>query len=212
MAQAALSAQAAARGRFALGIGLSHQVVIEAMLGHVVREAVQPHAGVPGGAGAADPRRQRAVSGDEFRVAANVAVPGATPCPILVAALAPRMLALAGSECDGTITWMTGPQTIREHTAPRINEAAAKAGRPAPRIVVGLPIAVTGEVDAARASAAHGFQVYGALPSYRAMLDREGAAGPADVAVVGSARRGAASSWPAWPRRARPISSPCPSR
>jgi alkanesulfonate monooxygenase SsuD/methylene tetrahydromethanopterin reductase-like flavin-dependent oxidoreductase (luciferase family) len=82
---------------------------------------------------------------------------------------------------------MTGPRTIREHTAPRINEAAAKAGRPAPRIVVGLPVAVTGEVDAARASAAHGFQVYGALPSYRAMLDREGAAGPADVAVVGSA-------------------------
>ena len=107
---------------------------------------------------------------------------------------------------------MTGPRTIREHTVPRINEAAAKAGRPAPRIVVGLPIAVTGEADAARASAAHGFQVYGALPSYRAMLDREGAEGPADVAIVGSARARCGSSWPAWPRRARPTSSPCPSR
>jgi len=187
MAQAAMSAQAASRGRFALGIGLSHQVVIEAMLG---MSFAKPFSHMREYLAVLAPLIRDGsvqVSGDEFRVAANVAVPGATPCPILVAALAPRMLALAGQVCDGTITWMTGPRTIREHTAPRINEAAAKAGRPAPRIVVGLPVAVTGEVDAARASAAHGFQVYGALPSYRAMLDREGAAGPADVAVVGSA-------------------------
>jgi 5,10-methylenetetrahydromethanopterin reductase len=83
------------------------------------------------------------------------------------------------------VTWMTGPRTLREHTTPRICEAAAKAGRPRPRIVVGLPIAVTTQVDAARATADRAFQVYGFLPSYRAMLDREGAEGPADVAIVG---------------------------
>src|SRR5437867_817229 len=83
------------------------------------------------------------------------------------------------------ITWMTGPKTIREHTAPRIREAAAQARRPAPRVVVGLPVAVTKDVAGARAAAAQAFLVYGALPSYRAMLDREGAEGPADVAVVG---------------------------
>ena len=97
------------------------------------------------------------------------------------------MLALAGREGDGTITWMTGPQTIREHTAPRIREAARQAGRAAPRIVVGLPVAVTGRVEAARETAAHAFQVYGMLPSYRAMLDLEGVTGPADVAIVGDA-------------------------
>src|SRR5579885_3053934 len=124
-------------------------------------------------------------AGTEYRVTAQVSVPGATPCPILMAALAPRMLALAGREADGTITWMTGPRTIREHTVPRIREAAAKAGRPAPRVIVSLPVAVTRDVAAARASAARGFQIYGMLPSYRAMLDREGVGGPGDVAVVG---------------------------
>jgi F420-dependent oxidoreductase-like protein len=185
MAQAALSAQAAARGRFALGIGLSHQVVIETMLG---LSFDKPYSHMREYLAVLGPLiRSGSVqhTGEEYRVAANVAVPGAPPCPILVAALAPRMLALAGREADGTVTWMTGPRTLREHTAPRICEAASKAGRPRPRIVVGLPIAVTAHVDAARATAGRAFQVYGFLPSYRAMLDREGAEGPADVAIVG---------------------------
>jgi F420-dependent oxidoreductase-like protein len=185
LAQQALSAQAACGGRFALGIGLSHQVVIETMLGlsfatpfSHMREYLAVLAPLI---------RTGSVShqGREFRVTANLAVPGATPCPILVAALAPKMLALAGREADGTITWMTGPKTLREHTIPRIGEAAAQAGRPAPRVVVGLPIALTTDRTAARDAAARIFQIYGALPSYRAMLDREGVEGPADVALVG---------------------------
>lgn len=185
MAQQALTAQAACGGRFTLGIGLSHQVVIEMMFGlsyaksyshmreylavlaPLIREGSASHAG------------------SEYRVNANLTVPGATPCPILVAALAPKMLALAGTVADGTITWMTGPKTLRDHTIPRIREAAAAAGRPAPRVVVGLPMAVTEDVAAARDAASRIFQVYGGLPSYRAMLDREGAEGPADVAMVG---------------------------
>lgn len=185
MAQQALTAQAACRGRFALGIGLSHQVVIEpmfglsfakpythmreylAVLGPLIRSGAASHAG------------------SEYNVNARIAVRGAAPCPILLAALAPKMLALAGSAGDGTITWMTGPKTLREHTIPRIHEAAAAAGRPKPRVVAGLPVAVTDDAAAAREKAAQSFQVYGFLPSYRAMLDREGVAGPADVAVVG---------------------------
>lgn len=187
MAQAALSAQAACAGRFALGIGLSHQVVIEGMLG---LSFAKPYSHMREYLAALAPLiRTGTVShqGAEYRINAQVAVAGATPCPILVAALAPRMLALTGREADGTITWMTGPRTIREHTVPRLGEAAAAAGRPAPRVVVGLPIAVTRDPAAARASAARGFQIYGMLPSYRAMLDREGAEGPGDVAIVGDA-------------------------
>jgi F420-dependent oxidoreductase-like protein len=185
MAQQALTAQAMARGRFALGIGLSHQIVIEMMLGlswakpyshmkeylevlvPLVRTGKVEHAG------------------SEYRVNVGVSVPGGQPCSILVAALAPKMLALTGRLADGTITWMTGEKTLREHTVPRLREAAAAAGRPAPRVVVGLPIAVTREVAKARESAGRQFQIYGTLPSYRAMLDREGAAGPSDVAIVG---------------------------
>ena len=112
-------------------------------------------------------------------------ISGVEPPTVLLAALAPRMLELAGSQADGTITWMTGPQTVADHIVPSITAAAEKAGRPTPRVVVGLPVAVTDDPDAARAQAAEAFSVYGFLPSYRAMLDREGAAGPADVAIVG---------------------------
>jgi alkanesulfonate monooxygenase SsuD/methylene tetrahydromethanopterin reductase-like flavin-dependent oxidoreductase (luciferase family) len=95
------------------------------------------------------------------------------------------MLKLAGTVADGTVTWMTGPATLASHTVPSITAAAERAGRPSPRIAASLPICITENVDAARERAAKEFQVYGFLPSYRAMLDREGAEGPADVAIVG---------------------------
>ena len=81
---------------------------------------------------------------------------------------------------------MTGPATLESHIVPAITGAAAAADRPAPRVVCGLPICVTDDVAAARERAARNFSIYGTLPSYRAMLDREGADGPADVAIVGS--------------------------
>src|SRR5207244_6763753 len=185
MAQQALSAQAAARGRFTLGIGLSHQIVIEGMFGFSFAKPYSHMKEYLAVLGSLIRTGNVSHAGEEYRVNAQIAVPGATPCPILVAALAPRMLALTGREADGTITEMTGLRTIRDHTVPRIREAAATAGRPAPRVVVGLPVAVTRETAAARTSAAHGFQIYGALPSYRRMLDLEGVEGPGDVAIVG---------------------------
>lgn len=185
MAQQALSAAAASGGRFSLGIGLSHQIVIETMLGMSFAKPYSHMREYLAVLGPLVRTGQVSHDGDEFRVNVTMRVPGAQACPILVAALAPRMLALAGREAEGTITWMTGPRTIREHTVPRISEAASAAGRLTPRVVVALPIAVTRETAAARATAARTFQIYGMLPSYRAMLDREGVEGPADVAIVG---------------------------
>src|ERR1700675_2540113 len=80
---------------------------------------------------------------------------------------------------------MTGAATLADHVTPTITKAADAAGRPTPRIAAGLPVCVTDDAGAARERAASVFQIYGSLPSYRAMLDREGAAGPADVAIVG---------------------------
>jgi 5,10-methylenetetrahydromethanopterin reductase len=185
MAQQALTAQAIARGRFTLGIGLSHQVVIETMLG---MSFAKPYSHMKEYLAVLAPLMRSGSAmhqGEEYRVAASLNVPISQSCPILVAALAPKMLALTGAEADGTITWMTGPKTIREHTVPRISEAASKAGRPAPRIVVGLPVAITKDPAGARRAAAQQFAIYGTLPSYRAMLDREGAEGPADVVIAG---------------------------
>jgi F420-dependent oxidoreductase-like protein len=185
MAQQALTTQAACSGRFVLGIGLSHKIVIENSLG---LSWAKPYSHMREYLAVLAPLiREGRVrhKGEEFTVASMLRVPGATPCPILVAALAPRMLALAGTVADGTCTWMTGPKTVREHVAPSIRAAAAAAGRPEPRVVVALPVAVSDDVAAARAAAAKRYAVYGSLPSYRAMLDREGAPGPGDVAVVG---------------------------
>ena len=186
LAQQALTVQAAAGGRLTLGIGLSHQPVIEGMWGlsyekparhmreylSVLRPLVE--------------EGNVAFSGDVFRVTGGLQVPGAEPFPILVASLAPMMLRIAGELADGTVTWMTGPKTIETHIVPRISAAAEEAGRPAPRVGVALPVAVTGEASAAREQAAQTFQMYGALPNYRRMLDIEGAKGPADVAIVGN--------------------------
>jgi alkanesulfonate monooxygenase SsuD/methylene tetrahydromethanopterin reductase-like flavin-dependent oxidoreductase (luciferase family) len=80
---------------------------------------------------------------------------------------------------------MTGPATVRDHVVPVITAGAEAAGRPSPRVVCILPVCVTDDPDGARERASKVFAIYGQLPSYRAMLDREGAAGPADVAVVG---------------------------
>ena len=186
MAQQAMTAWDATGGRFSLGIGLSHQIVIETMFGlSFDKPAVHMREYLAvllpllrtGGA---------SFDGDLHHVHAPLERAGdlAGP-PVLLAAMAPVMLRLAGEVGDGTLLWMTGPKTVENHVAPRINKAAADAGRPAPQIVAALPIAVTNDVDAAKEQAASTFEVYGGLPSYRAMLDAEGAAGPADVAIVG---------------------------
>jgi F420-dependent oxidoreductase-like protein len=185
IAQQALTAQVASRGRFVLGIGLSHRVVIENMLGFSydkpakhMREYLEVLAPLLRG-------EPVAYQGEQYRVNAALQFPGVPAVPLMVAALGPRMLELTGRLADGTITWMTGPKTLESLTIPTLTRAAAAAGRPAPRVVASLPVALTSNPDKAREIAAKSFAMYGQLPSYRAMLDREGAAGPADVAIVG---------------------------
>jgi F420-dependent oxidoreductase-like protein len=185
IAQQALTTQAASRGRFVLGIGLSHKIVIENMLGFSyekpakhMREYLHVLAPLLRGEGVQ-------FQGEQYRVAAQLQVPGATRVPLLVAALGPTMLRLTGELADGTITWMTGPKTLASHIAPALREATKAAGRPDSRIVAGFPIVVTRNPAEAREKIAKALVIYGQLPSYRAMLDREGAGGPADIALAG---------------------------
>lgn len=186
LAQQALTVQTASGGRFALGIGLSHKMVIEGMFG---LSYAQPAAHMRAYVEVLAPllRGQPAPQGGEFTYRGALQFQ-TSPVPLLVAALGPVMLQIAGELADGTLTWMTGPRTLESHTVPRIREAAKAAGRPEPRIVAGLPIRLTSDVSAAREKVGRALQMYGTIPSYRAMLDREGAAGPADVAVLGDER------------------------
>ncbi len=186
LASQALTVQAISDNRLMLGIGLSHKMVIEGMFGYSFDKPVRhmrEYLSILMPLLRGEPAD---FDGDTLHAHASVSVPGATPPPVLVAALGPQMLKLAGTVTDGTVLWMTGPTTIAAHIAPVINEAAAAAGRPTPRIFAALPVCVTDDEQAARSLAAKAFEVYGFLPSYRAMLDREGAAGPADVAIVGN--------------------------
>jgi len=186
IAQQALTTAAASGNRFVLGIGLSHKIVIEDMLGFSydkparhMREYLSVLMPLARGQAANFQGEHYRVNGVQF------AVPGAGELPVVIAGLGPVMLKLAGELADGTSTWMVGPRTMETHIIPRLNEAAEAAGRGRPRVVGGYPVVLTTRPDEAREKIAQSLTIYGQLPSYRAMLDREGAAGPADVALAG---------------------------
>jgi F420-dependent oxidoreductase-like protein len=186
MAQQAMTVQSAAGGRFVLGIGLSHQPVIEGMWGLSYKHPARHMREYLSVLLPLVREGRVSFSGDLYRTNGAIRIRDMQPLPVMIAALAPMMLKIAGGMTDGTITWMTGAKTIETHVVPSINAAAKEAGRPAPRIAVGLPICVTEDVAGAREVAAKAFQVYGQLPNYRRMLDKEGAPGPADVAIAGN--------------------------
>ncbi len=179
-------ASAMARPGFTLGLGPSHQPAIEGAYGlsyaHPGRHT-EEYIAVLTRVLAGD---AVALDGQEFRV--HVPARGAPvepPVSVLLAALAPRLLRVAGECTDGTILWMGNARAVETHVAPRLGASAAAAGRPVPRIVAGLPVAVHDDVDEARATAAAMFGGYGELPNYARLLDLGGVAGPAEAAIVG---------------------------
>ena len=185
LAQQALTVSLALGGRLALGIGLSHRIVIEGMYGYGFERPARHMSEYLSILLPLLDGEKAAFDGETMRANIGLSVPRPDRVPVLLAAMGPAMLRLAGQRADGTILWMTGPATVRDYIAPAITQAAEAAGRPAPRVVCILPVCVTDDPGQARARAAEIFAIYGQLPSYRAMLDREGAAGPADIAIAG---------------------------
>jgi F420-dependent oxidoreductase-like protein len=180
LASQALSVQAVSGNRLTLGIGAGVGVMVTNMFGMPADRPV---------------RRMREYlevlhpllrgesvthQGETLTAVGSVQVPGAQPPPVLLAALGPAMLRLAGELTDGTITWMTGPRTLAEHIVPTISATAHS-----PRIVTALLTCVTNDEAAVRARIGTEFAMAGQVPEYRAMFDREGVAGPQDVAIVG---------------------------
>jgi F420-dependent oxidoreductase-like protein len=173
-------------GRFTLGVGPSHQPVTEGMFGlsyatpgRHTEEYTQILTRLLRG-------EQVSFTGEEFRV--NVGPPAlvdGAEVPVLLSALGPRLLRVAGQHAAGTITWMANAKAIADHVAPRIRTAASESGRADPRIVAGLPVAVHDDVAEARAAAAEQFVIYGQLPNYQRILERGGLASPAEAAIVG---------------------------
>ena len=188
LAQQALTAAVACRGRFTLGIGLSHPPVIEGMLGlsyarraRHMREYMEVLGPLLRG-------EKAEFAGEEYRVNLALDVPGAPTVPVLIAALGDHMLKIAGRCAAGTILWMAGFRTIENHIVPKLRAAAREAGRPEPRIVAGMHIVLTSNIEAANEQVGGRLAIYRQMPSYRAMLDEEGADDPADLAILGDER------------------------
>ncbi|HYH48535.1 MAG TPA: TIGR03564 family F420-dependent LLM class oxidoreductase [Acidimicrobiia bacterium] len=191
LAGQALTTSAALGGgeRLHLGIGLSHQVVIEGMFGMDFEKPavhMREYLSALRPALAGEPVD---VKGETVRAATlmgPVKVDDAGFVPVLVAALGPALLRVAGELADGTLTWMAAPNVVGDRIAPSIVSAAQTAGRPRPRVGVGLPVAVTDDVDAALQRAAASYAIYDTLPSYKRLLDEAGVDGPAGVVIAGS--------------------------
>lgn len=182
LAQRALTLNLIAGGRFILGLGMTHAAVTEGMWGipwdrpvRRLNEYLDGLLPLLGGESAN-------TTGELYTTRGALQIPGAPAPAVYIAALGPQLLKIAGRRTAGTVTWMTGPKTLADHVGPGLRAAADGRGV---RVVAALPVSVTDDVDGARAVAAEQFAMYGQLPSYRAMLDREGYAGPADAALIG---------------------------
>src|SRR2546423_2822411 len=189
LAQQALSTQAVCEGRLSLGLGVSHHWIIDEMLGlsyerpalvlgsylDVLDQALR-------GPGPVD------VENDLFRVHNPLDITDVTPTPVLVAALGPVMLRLAGERTDGTILWLADERAIASHVVPHITRAAKAAGRPPPRIVAGMPVCLCreDEVDVAVARANRILAEAEVSPNYQRLLDLGNANDVGDILAAGS--------------------------
>ena len=188
MAQESLSVQAVCEGRFTLGLGTSHHWIIEDMLGlsyerpaHQMRNYLEVLNSALRGPGSVD------VENDGYRVHSPIDVTDWRPNPVLIAALGPIMLRLAGEHASGTIVWMADERALAEHVVPRITKAATAAGRPTPRVVVGVPMVVCaeGQVDDARAWANRVLGQAEYSPNYQRLLARGDASDVGHILAAG---------------------------
>lgn len=185
LAGKALTVQAAIGNRLTLGIGPGPRPVIEGQYGlsfenpaRHVREYLQVLRPLLRG----EPVDYQ---GQTLTAVGQIDIPGTTPPPILVSALGPTMLRIAGELADGTVTVWAGADLLGEHIVPTLTAAAAAAGRGAPRVVAIVMASVTDDADRARQEVAVRFGAAGQLASYRRLLDLQGKSGLEETVVAG---------------------------
>ena len=188
LCQQLLSVQMACEGRFTLGLGPSHHWIVEDMLGlaydrpaALVRSYLDVLDQALAGPGPI------LVDNEHFHIDNPLDVTDQAATPVLLAALGPVMLRLAGARTDGTVLWLADERAIGDFIAPRINDAAAEAGRPSPRIVAGVPVCLcaAGEVEAAKDRAERLLAEAEVSPNSQRLLDRGDAQGVSDIMAVG---------------------------
>lgn len=186
LAEQALTAQAASSGRFTLGVGVSHRHVVEDQWGYTYDRTAHRMLEYATVLEQVLSTGRTSFEGETVRANGGVSIPLQERVPLLLAALGPRMLQVAGERADGAITWMTGLRTLEDHVVARLFPAAEVAGKPTPRLVASLPVCVTDKPDEAHRLASRMFLIYRSLPAYRAMLERERVDHGGDIALIGS--------------------------
>lgn len=187
MAEQAITCQAGyPGGTVTLGIGVSHRHVVEDQWGYSYDRTALRMAEYVRVLNDLFCTGEVVFTGETVTARGSLTVEVERRIPVLVAALGPRMLQVAGEASDGVITWMTGLRTLAEHTVPQLTAAADGAGRPRPRVVASLPVCVTDDAEQARRLAERMFLIYRSLPNYKAMLDRERADNGGDIALIGT--------------------------
>jgi 5,10-methylenetetrahydromethanopterin reductase len=185
LATQALTVQALVGERLIVGIGVNHQPHVEQSLRMQWRKPVRHMIDYLAILGDLLATGRASYQGEVWSYDSEATRPSTGVPKVMVAALGPQMLDVAGRRTDGTILWCVGPRAIRTHIAPRINDAASAAGRSQPAIVCSIPVWVTDDPAPARAFLAAVLADYAALPSYRAMMDLEGVEGLGDLSIVG---------------------------
>jgi 5,10-methylenetetrahydromethanopterin reductase len=192
LARQALSIHAGIGGRLALGVGPSHHWIVRDMLGipyekpaAYTRDYLEVLNAAIAGPGDVD------IENDNFTVHNPTVLGAEPPMPVLVSALGPVMLQIAGEHADGTVLWMADEKAIGEHIAPKINKAAAEAGRPSPRIVAGIPVCLcaNSEIDAAKERANRILAEAETSPNYQRLLDRGDARDVGDLTAAGDSEQ-----------------------
>jgi 5,10-methylenetetrahydromethanopterin reductase len=186
LATQALTVQALVGERLVVGIGVNHQPHVEQSLRLQWRKPIRHMIDYLAILGDLLATGNASYQGEAWSYDSEGTRPSSGVPKVMIAALGPQMLDLAGRRTDGTILWCVGPKTIQSHIAPTINDAADAAGRPQPAIVCSIPVWVTDDPAPARAFLASILANYAELPSYRAMMDREGVDGLGDLSIVGS--------------------------
>jgi F420-dependent oxidoreductase-like protein len=185
LAQQALTVSLISGGRLKLGVGMTHPMISEGMWGVPWDRNVRRLNEYLDGLLPLLKGEEAKAAGEIFTTQMALDIPSAPPPPVYIAALGPQLLKVTARRAAGTITWMTGPRTLENHVIPTLARTSTEDGH-RPEVIAGFPVCVTDHADAARASAAEALAIYGAQPSYRAMLDREGLHDPADTAIIGN--------------------------
>lgn len=185
LAVQALTTQTLVGDRLIVGIGLNHEPMVTGSLRMAWHKPVRHMIDYLAILNDLLATGSAAHEGEAWSYTGDDAKPSPGVPRVMIAALGEQMLKVAGRRADGTILWCVGPKTIRSHIAPVINDAAAAAGRSTPAIVCSLPVWVTDDPEPARGFLAQILANYAVLPSYRAMMDREGVAGLGELSIVG---------------------------